>query len=111
MATTLVSVYDRLPAADRARSELLACGFAADHVHLVAKEDEAGAMKGNFSVGNIDPNKNNDTYARDYANPQQHAEILLTVDAEGEQQSQQALDILQRCGALRVDQGSGVTRA
>lgn len=114
MSTTLVSIYDRFPAADHARNELLASGFDIDCVHLSAQEDEAGAMKSNFTVGNPDrkpgekrdkfgPDKDNQTYARGYAHPQQHAEILLTVDAENEQQTQQAATILQRCGAVRID--------
>jgi hypothetical protein len=115
MPTTLVSIYDRLPAADNARNELLACGFDIDAVHLSAQEDEAGAMKSNFTVGNPDratgekrgrfgPDKDNQTYARGYAHPRQHAEILLTVDAADEQQSRKAIDILHRYGAIRIDQ-------
>lgn len=115
MPTTLVSIYDRLPAADKARSELLASGFDIDSVHLTAQEDEAGALKSNFTVGNPDrslrnnrnkfgPDEDNQTYARGYANPQQHAGILLTVDTKNEQQSQRASDILHRCGAIRIEQ-------
>jgi hypothetical protein len=119
MPTTLVSVYDRFHDADKARDELLSFGFDIDHVHLRAQEDEAGAMKSNFTVGNPDrnfgdargkfgPDKDNQTYARGYAHPQQHAEILLTVDAEDTQQAQQAATILHRCGAIRIEQnGSG----
>lgn len=115
MATTLISVYDRLPAADNARNELLACGFDIDAIHLSAQEDEAGAMKSNFTVGNSDrtvgekrgrfgSDKDNQTYARDYAHSRQHAEILLTIDAADEQQSRKAIDILHRFGAIRIDQ-------
>jgi hypothetical protein len=122
MPTTLVSVYDRFPDADKARNELLAFGFDIDHVHLRAQEDEAGAMKGNFTVGNPDrnldndrskfgPDKDNQTYARGYAHPQQHAEILLTVDAENTQQIQQAATILHRCGAIRIEQNGSGARA
>lgn len=114
MSTTLVSIYDRFPAADNARNELLASGFDNDCVHLSAQEDEAGAMKGNFTVGNPDrnlgekrnkfgPDKDNQTYARSYAHPQQHAAILLTVDAENEQQTERAATILHRCGAVRIN--------
>jgi len=115
MPTTLVSIYDRFPAADNARSELLAAGFDIDAVHLTAQEDEAGAMKSNFTVGNPDrnindkrakfgPDQDSQTYARGYAHPRQHAEILLTVDAEDEQQSKKAADILHRYGAIRIQQ-------
>jgi hypothetical protein len=113
MPTTLISVYDRLPAADHARNELLASGFDIDCVHLSAQEDEAGAMKSNFTVGNPDrpinqrerfgPDNDDQTYARSYAGPQRHAEILLTVDAKSDEQTRRAADILQRCGAVRVD--------
>jgi hypothetical protein len=115
MPTTLVSVYDRFPAADHARNELLASGFDIDCVHLTAQGDEAGAMKSNFTVGNPDrdirdarpkfgADRDNQTYARGYANPQQHAAILLTVDAQDNLQSEQAADILHRCGAIRIEQ-------
>jgi hypothetical protein len=115
MPATLVSVYDRLPAAAHARDELLACGFDIDAVHLNAREDEAGAMKSNFTVGNstpglnqpsdkFGPDKDQETYANGYADPKRYAEILLTVDTMSDQQTQRATDILQRCGAVRVEQ-------
>jgi hypothetical protein len=114
MTQTLVSTYSQLTAANRARDELLASGFDMDCVHLSAQEDEAGAMKSNFSVGNPDhnlnegfkefgPDEDQQTYANSYADPQRVAEILLTVDTQDEQQTQQAADILKRCGAVRID--------
>jgi hypothetical protein len=122
MATTLISVYDHLSAADQARDELLASGFAADCVHLVAQENEAGPVKGNFTVGDAGRDRdkkrglfgagnNDEVYARDYANPQYRAEIMLTVDAEDEQQSRMAADIMHRYGAVRVDRGASGAHA
>lgn len=116
MATTLISLYDHLAAADQAREELLASGFSADCIQIVAQESEAGPVKGNFTVGDagldrenkpglIFASNNDDVYNRDFANPEKRAEIMLTVDAQDEQQSRQASDILHRYGAVRVDQG------
>lgn len=114
MTQTLVSTYSQLTAANRARDELLASGFDIDCVHLSAKEDEAGGMNSNFTVGNPEhdlsegfkefgPDEDQQTYANSYADPRRPAEILLTVDAQDEQQTKQAADILQRCGAVRID--------
>lgn len=122
MATTLISVYDHLSSADQARDELLACGFGADCIHLEAQENEAGPVKGNFTVGDAGRERdkqtapfhvrnNDEVYARDFARPEQRGEILLTVDAQDERQSRQAADILHRHGAVRIDHGSSGARA
>lgn len=114
MPNTLVSTYSQLTAANQARNELLASGFDIDAVHVIAKEDEAGGMNSNFTVGNpqhnpsnglkeFGPDEDQQTYANSYADPQRPAEIMLTVDAQNEQQTQQAADILKRCGAVRID--------
>lgn len=113
MSMTVVSVYDRLPDAEGARTALLEAGFDAASVHLTAHEDEAGAMKSNFTVGNsdtglnddsglFDAGKDNDTYAHDYADPKRPGSITLIVDASDDRQSKMASDILQRHGATRV---------
>ncbi|TCS37749.1 hypothetical protein EDC30_10341 [Paucimonas lemoignei] len=118
MATTLISIYDHLATADLAREELLASGFPADCIHLDARETEAGPAKGNFTVGDagkdrenkpglIFASNNDEVYDRDYANAEYRAEIMLTVDAQDDQQSDKAADILHRHGAIRVDRSSG----
>lgn len=121
MATTLISIYDHLTNADQARDELLASGFAADCIHLDARETEAGPVKGNFTVGDagkdrdnkpglIFASNNDEVYDRDFANVEFRAEIMLTVDAQDDQQSRQAADILHRYGAIRIDQNQSGAR-
>jgi hypothetical protein len=78
-------------------------------------------VKGNFTVGDAGKDRdkkpgrffasnNDEVYNRDYANPQYRAEIMLTVDAQDEQQCRQAADILHRYGAVRVDQNNSGAR-
>lgn len=118
MATTLISIYDHLATADQAREELLASGFPADCIHLDARETEAGPAKGNFTVGDagrdrekkrgmVFSSNNDEVYNRDYANAEYRAEIMLTVDAQDDKQSQKAADILHRHGAIRIDRSRG----
>jgi hypothetical protein len=119
MANILIRAYDNFLNAENARKELLGAGFAADHVRLIARDDEAGSVKGNFTVGNApsmrdgisgvfpsssSPNDSFDqTYARDYANAAQRGSYLLMVDAYDDHQQALASDIMQRFGAIDVD--------
>ncbi|WP_292932154.1 hypothetical protein [Noviherbaspirillum sp.] len=119
MANTLIRVFDSFSDAENARNQLLDAGFSADSVQLVSRDDEAGAMRGNFSVGNAPstrggisglfsassttPNDSFDqTYARDYANPEKYSNYLLTVDATDDEQQARAADIMRRFGASEI---------
>lgn len=111
MATTLIHSYDTLFDAESAQQQLLASGFASENIHLTVKEDEAGPVQGNFTVGNgtrdysaaLDPTEpsgvnNDETYERDYKDPVQRGTFLLTVDADDDTQRQRASEILHRYG-------------
>ncbi len=120
MANTLIRIYDSFLNAENARKELLDAGFTTDRVRLIARDDEAGPVQGNFTVGNIpsvrdgisglfsssssSPNDSFDqTYARDFANAAQHGSYLLMVDTNDDHQQALAADIMQRFGAIDVD--------
>ncbi len=115
MANTVIRVYDRLSRAQQAREMLLRSGFDEADVQLVSKEDEAGPVQGNFTVGNaipqrrsgrLVPNQPRDdghTYDSDYARPEQRATILLTVETADEDASARAAEIMARYGAIDVD--------
>ncbi|HJV83365.1 hypothetical protein [Noviherbaspirillum sp.] len=119
MAHTLIRVFDSFSKAENARNQLLDAGFSADCVQLVSQDDEAGAMRSNFSVGNApstrggisglfsaSPTAPNDsfdqTYARDYAKPEKYCNYLLTVEATDEEQQARAADIVRRLGASEI---------
>jgi hypothetical protein len=116
MATTLVRVYDRFLDAESARNELLSCGFPSSSVHLNVSEDEAGPVEGNFTVGNASMpadgtsssfrsgDSTDHTYEHDYAKVVQRAGCLLTVDADDDEQRNRASDIMNRFGAIDIDQ-------
>lgn len=122
MPNPLVRVYRNLAAAEQARTQLLASGFLADHVHLSARDDEAGPVEGNFIVGNgigderhrrgigasLDSSSrfNNDIYEQDYQSQASGGNYVLLVDAEAEPDRQRACDIMDRLGAVDIEQRS-----
>lgn len=116
MANTLVSVYDRFDDAEKARNELLHCGFTPTCINLSSNQDEAGPVEGNFTVGDHLPHQGGIkgmfrgligedlSYENNYASVVQRGNYVLTVDIDDESQANQASDILQRCGARDIDQ-------
>ena len=113
MATTLIHSYDTLFDAESAQQQLLAAGFASENIHLAVKEDEAGPVQGNFTVGNgtsdysakLDPTEpagvnNDETYERDFRDAVQRGTYLLTVDADDDTARKRASEILQRYGGI-----------
>jgi hypothetical protein len=113
MTTTLIHSYDTLFDAESAQQQLLASGFSSENIHLTVKEDEAGPVQGNFTVGNgthddsaeLDPGEppgvhNNEIYERDFKDVVQRGTYLLTVDADDDTQRQRAREILHRYGGV-----------
>lgn len=103
MSNTLIKVYDDFSVAQAVRERLLASGFPSSRVHLSAREDEAGPVEGNFTVGNKDDDAkdirgSDDPYTRDFANVVQRGIYMLTVDANSEDESARASDILNQQG-------------
>jgi hypothetical protein len=114
MTITKVWVFDKFSDADSARIELLGFGLSSDQVRLDVREDEAGPVEGNFTVGNAiaaddagNPIKavlggDDHTYEHDYAKVEQRGIYLLTVDAHDDDQIILAYEITGRFGAIDV---------
>lgn len=96
----VAKIYNQLSHAENARNELLSSGFSADSVHLESIQSEAGPTAGNFAVGNGDPDGDNPgtVYERNFDDPLQPSNILLTVDAGDDGLASRASDIMLRHG-------------
>jgi hypothetical protein len=116
MVITKLWVFDKFSDAENARIELLAFGLSSDKVRLDVREDEAGPVEGNFTVGNAtaaddasNPIKSllagdDHTYEHDYAKVEQRGVYLLTVDASDDDQIILAYEITGRFGAIDVSE-------
>lgn len=116
MANTIVRIYDKFLDAQKAREELLAAGFSSSDVQLQSTDDEAGDMKGNFTVGDTVTDSagglkgffhaltggKEQIYENGFTNPHRHGRYILTVDGEDEQLTN-ASHIMNRFGAMDVD--------
>lgn len=127
MSHTLIKVYDDFSAAQSAREQLLASGFSSSSVHLSARDDEAGPVEGNFTVGNKDrdtkgagglfrsllgghddPTASDDVYTRKFENVVQRGMYMLTVDATDDNEAARASDIINRLDVAPAGQGNSV---
>jgi hypothetical protein len=115
MANTIVRVYNSFSDAENARKELLDSGFSSSSVNLSSREDEAGPVEGNFTVGNKDTETGvggllrsliggKEPYVEKYGNVTQRGSYLLTVDGADEAQLAQASSIMDRFGAVDIDE-------
>lgn len=105
MTHTVVRIFDSNEQAQHARSSLLAAGFAADAVTLSVTGDEAGAVAGNFYVGNPAGEDGNDSYQQTYADARPLSLCIVTVDAGNDDGAMvRAAGILEQFGARTVDQ-------
>lgn len=103
MNTQIVRIFDNYDAAQRARAELIASGFADERVQLKVKQDEAGPAKSNFTVGN-DPNVvGGQAYSRTYAPTNQVEYFMMTVLANDPGEAEGAASIMARHGATSGD--------
>ena len=113
MSNTLIKIYDDFSVAQNAREQLLASGFSPSSVHLSAPDDEAGPVEGNFTVGDNydekkgaggmlrsllggsdDPHRSDDVYTRKYSNVVQRGTYMLKVDADDEDETARASNIM-----------------
>lgn len=78
----LIFVYDRLADADAARALLVAHGIPPASIQLVSREDEAGPVEGNFTVGDGHPDVKGDPYQLNYEKVVQRGTVVLTVDVD-----------------------------
>ncbi len=116
MPHTLIRVFDEIGPASRAREALLSKGFSDDDVQLVAREDEAGPLVGDFTLPRIDtakgaasgvdvapegPARQPETPAEASVNSQAltEGEFILTVNAGTDHACEQAAAIVAPYGA------------
>jgi hypothetical protein len=105
MEKPLIYIFDDLPTADRVRDELLRCGFDRTGVELTAREDEAGPVQGNFTVGDAPSAKGGTDYKDTYANPTQRGTCMLTITPVDPTQAEYAIKLLARYG---INEGPAV---
>jgi hypothetical protein len=103
MTHAIVRIFDDYNHAQSARDALLAEGFAADRVTMSVANDEAGAVEGNFTVGNAQTGSGDHSYDRNYANAQQLSQCIVTVDAGDDEAAARAEGVLARFGARDAD--------
>lgn len=98
MANTLLRVYEEFSAAQHAREALLSSGFPASSVHLTSRDDEAGPVSGNFTVGNAESDRNayGDVYTSKFADVVQRGVYLLEVEPGNDEERARASDIMGR---------------
>ncbi len=103
MQQAIIRVFDVFDYAERARDALLHEGFERESVDLSVRDDEAGPVQGNFTVGNLPMQSAQHTYDRNYANSRQRGHCVLTVQAADSAIAASAVAILDRCGGRDPD--------
>ena len=104
MNHTVVRIFDNYEQAQHAREAMLAAGFGADAVNMSVTGDEAGAVAGNFYVGNPPGAGGGDSYQRTYAAPQPSSQCIITVDTGDDDGAMvRAAGILEQFGARQAD--------
>ncbi|MES2832117.1 MAG: hypothetical protein V4695_09005 [Pseudomonadota bacterium] len=110
----LMRTYADFEKAQEAREALLAAGFPQDSVSFTAREDESGAVTGNFLIDKsqhadtdrpkpnfmegYDPNETQSATPVDWGRS-----YVLTVDAPDGSRMQQAAQIVEPFGGIDID--------
>ena len=102
MQNAVARIFDGVERAQRAREALLAEGFKAADILVSVANDEAGPVRGNFTVGNSPSESEQHTYDRNYARPRHGAQCILTVAADDAALAARADAILARHGARAI---------
>lgn len=103
MNNTLIRAFASFDSAQKARDELIAAGFERAQLELSVQQDEAGAMQGNFTVGDQAGGADAPVYERDYAPANVQVHCILTVAAQDADQLARASGIMARHGAFNPD--------
>lgn len=98
MEQTLIYVFDDFAAAERARDELLAYGFQKAAVELTVRDDEAGPVKGNFTVGDNPAAAGGTDYKATFANPTHRGGCMLAITPFDPAQAKYAIALMARYG-------------
>lgn len=103
LPATLVRIYEDPQAAEQARQALVNAGFTPGQVQLWMQGDEAGALAGNFLVGNPKTGAAADGgYSANFEKVLHPQTCVLTVHADAAGQPQ-ASALLSAFGGLEVD--------
>jgi hypothetical protein len=115
MIEPVTRAFAKLTDAERARDALLTAGFGNDEVELISTIDEAGAVKGNFTVGNGDERPggligaidhagggDNHNYGSNYTGVNWGGAIVLIVKTDDTQRRAQAEQVLERASTPLV---------
>jgi hypothetical protein len=100
MEKVIVGVFETCDSAEQAREALLVAGFERSRVALSALEDEAGAVKGNFAVGDYTGEQDDPVYERNFAHPRMRPDCMLTVTARDEAEAVRATEIMLLYGSI-----------
>ena len=98
MEPPLIYVFDDFSVAERAHDELLSCGFERAAVQLTVRDDEAGPVQGNFTVGDNPAAAGGHDYKDTYANPKQRGGCMLTITPFDPGQATYAIALMARYG-------------
>ncbi|MFP5393249.1 MAG: hypothetical protein ACLGI6_17145 [Gammaproteobacteria bacterium] len=99
----IIRIFSVFEHAEQARDALQAEGFEASSIELSVRDDEAGPVQGNFTVGNLSTESQQHTYERNYANMEQRGHCMLTVQAPDSDVAARAIAILERMGGRNPD--------
>jgi uncharacterized protein (TIGR02271 family) len=119
MTHTVIGLFDNRSEAQAAMQELVQQGFIKDHIDLsnrtygdaattaTTNQASTGAAAGD-SISNFFSSLfgGDNAAANSYANAAQDAEAILTVQVDSEERARQAAEILDRNGAVDVDERS-----
>ena len=107
MAEPVVKVFGQYETADAIRSQLLEAGFDRDQVQLSSNDDEAGAVQGNFVIGNTDSERDKSggpissnaapddhVYKRDFEEVIRRGNYILVVAPADDNQAREARRIV-----------------
>jgi hypothetical protein len=98
MENQLIYIFDDFDTAECARKELIKFGFDAAGVNLEARDDEAGPVQGNFTIGDNPEAAGGTDYHHTFANPTQRGLYMLTIVPTSPMQSNYAVALLARYG-------------
>ncbi|MDB5966086.1 MAG: hypothetical protein JWQ72_2586 [Polaromonas sp.] len=106
MSGHVLRIFDRLEAAENARRALLGAGLPGRCMTLAARADEAGALEGNFLVGN--PKRGdaaNGNHEDNFCHVVQGGIYLLTLTSDDNATCSLAASVMDGHGGRRVDDG------
>lgn len=102
----LVRTFDDFAKAERARDALVSAGFPTETVQLTPTGDEAGAVQGNFTVGDSGQHAGGSDYKDAFRPVAQRGHFIMTVQAASQSEADRAAAILEGHGAKSGDPGN-----